>query len=83
MIEHSLVRATVIPEILRLIANYYNQNEDTALEQFYQSKTAAAYADDDTGLYGQSPLHITGCYIMERDGNLDLERLQAAIAPQE
>ena len=34
------------------------------------------YADEETGLYGQSALHIVGLFIMEQDGNIDESRLQ-------
>ena len=76
MIEHNLVRATVTPEIVRLISQYYKISENEALMRFYQSKTAENYADEDTGLYGQSALHIVGLFIMEQDGNIDESRLQ-------
>ena len=76
IIEHNLVRATVTPEIIRLISKYYKISENEALQRFYQSKTAENYADEDTGLYGQSALHIFGLFIMEQDGNIDESRLQ-------
>ena len=76
MIEHNLVRATVTPEIIRLISKYYKISENEALQRFYQSKTAANYADEETGLYGQSALHIAGLFIMEQDGDIDKSRLQ-------
>ncbi len=71
MIEHNLVRATVIPEIVRLICCYYGIAEGEALQRFYESKTAANYADEETGLYGQSALHIAGLFVMEQDGRMD------------
>ena len=76
MIEHNLVRATVTPEIIRLISKYYKIGENEALQRFYQSKTAENYADEETGLYGQSALHIAGLFIMEQDGDIDKSRLQ-------
>lgn len=76
MIEHNLVRATVTPEIIRLISKYYKISENEALQRFYQSKTAENYADEETGLYGQSALHIAGLFIMEQDGDIDKSRLQ-------
>lgn len=76
MIEHNLVRATVTPEIVHLISKYYKISENEALQRFYQSKTAENYADEDTGLYGQSALHIFGLFIMEQDGDIDKSRLQ-------
>jgi hypothetical protein len=76
MIEHNLVRATVTPEIIRLISKYYKISENEALQRFYQSKTAENYTDEETGLYGQSALHIVGLFIMEQDGAIDKSRLQ-------
>ena len=76
IIEHNLVRATVTPEIIRLISKYYQIGENEALQRFYQSKTAENYADEETGLYGQSALHIVGLFIMEHEGNIDESRLQ-------
>lgn len=75
-IKHNLVRATVTPEIVRLITKYYQISENEALQRFYQSKTAENYADEETGLYGQSALHIVGLFIMEQDGDIDKSRLQ-------
>ena len=76
MIEHNLVRATVTPEIVQLISKYYKISENEALMRFYQSKTAENYADEDTGLYGQSAFYIVGLFIMEQDGNIDESRWQ-------
>ena len=55
---HGLIRATIIPEIIRLIEEKYSVNEDEALDMFYRSATGASLADDETGLYGQSALYI-------------------------
>ncbi|MDD4097845.1 MAG: hypothetical protein PHC30_03655 [Lentisphaeria bacterium] len=74
MIEHNLVRATVIPKIVKLICRYYSIDEDLALQRFYESKIAKNYTDDETGLYGQSALHIAGLFVMEQDGQLDADR---------
>lgn len=75
MIEHNLIRATVIPEIVKILARYYKIDEDEALKRFYESATGANYGDDETGLYSQSALHIAGLFIVEQDGSLDLSRL--------
>ncbi len=75
MIEHNLVRATVIPEIIKLLSQYYGIDENEALERFYESNTAGAYADEETGLYGQGALHIAGLFIVEQDGEIDFSRL--------
>ena len=78
MSKHCLVRATVTPHIVTILSRYYKTNNDRALRRFYTSKTAANYADDETGLYGQSALFIAGMFIMEHDGTIDLDRLGAA-----
>ena len=75
MREHSLVRATVTPQIVSILGQYYGIDPDEAMRRFYESKTAANYADDETGLYGQSALFIAGMFIMEQDGQIDLKRL--------
>ena len=75
MIEHNLIRATVIPEIVKILCRYYNISEDEALKRFYESNTAANYADEETGLYGQSALYLAGMYIEEKNSSVDLERL--------
>lgn len=75
MIEHSLVRATVTPQIIAILSRYYKTGPDETLRRFYESRTAANYADDETGLYGQSALYIAGMFIMEQDGTIDETRL--------
>lgn len=57
---HATVKATILPEIIKLICSDKNVSEEQALDMFYASKTGESFADDDTGLYGQSPLYIYG-----------------------
>lgn len=75
MIEHNLVRATIIPQIVKILCHYYNISDDEALKRFYESATGANLADEETGLYGQSALHIAGLFIVEQDGDIDRSRL--------
>ena len=75
MFEHNLIKATVIPDIDRIVSKYYDITEKEALKRYYQSKTAANYDDEETGLYGQSALFIAGLFIMEQDGSVDLSRI--------
>ena len=63
--DHSITRATILPVIIKLIMDDYHMDENTALQSFYNSATGAAFADDETGLYGQSPLFIFGLYRQE------------------
>lgn len=65
MCEHHLIRATIIPEVVRLIAERFGVSEDEALARFYQSATAQNLADEENGLYGQSALFIFGQYLQE------------------
>ena len=74
-IEHCQVRSINVPEIVKILCHYYNISEDEALKRFYESATGANYADDETGLYGQSALHIAGLFIVEQDGDIDHSRL--------
>ena len=74
-IEHCQVRSINVPEIVKILCHYYNISEDEALKRFYESATGANYSDDETGLYGQSALHIAGLFIVEQDGDIDHSRL--------
>ena len=59
---HATVRATMLPEIIKLICKKHDWSEEYALDQFYNSATGASFADDETGLYGQSALFIYGLF---------------------
>lgn len=65
--KHSTVKATILPTVIHLIMEKYNLTEAEALDAFYRSATGAAFADDETGLYGQSPNYIFGLYVQERE----------------
>ena len=65
---HTLIRATLVPAIVAFLAMHYHVSEGDAMEMFYRSKTADAFADDSLGLYGQSALSIAVDVIQERDG---------------
>lgn len=66
-IEHSLIRATNIPEIVKMISKEYGIDENESLQRFYASKAGANYTDDKTGLYGQSVLYIFTMFKEEND----------------
>lgn len=59
---HATVRATLMPEIIKLIMEKYSLSEAEALDKFYNSAAGASFADDETGLYGQSALYIFGLF---------------------
>lgn len=64
--NHYLIRATIIPEIVKMIAEHEKIGESKALEKFYTSDTGKSLADDTTGLYGQSILYIYNLYLDEQ-----------------
>ena len=65
--NHSTTRAMILPEIIRKIMAHDHLSEDEALRAFYSSATGASFADDETGLYGQSPNYVFGLYLEEKD----------------
>lgn len=64
--SRTLYNATVIPEIVMLIAKDSGLSEDEAFGAFYRSQTAEALNDPETGLYGQSALFIFSLYKEEK-----------------
>jgi len=62
----SLLRATLTPNIVEMIEQEYDISEPEALERYYKSTTAANFADDETGLYGQSALYVFSLYVQEQ-----------------
>lgn len=65
--NHAATRAMILPVIIRLIMERFNLDENEALRAFYHSATGASFADDDTGLYGQSPNYIFGLFLQEQN----------------
>lgn len=65
MNDHTLIRATLATAIVGILAAHWNVSDDEAMRRFYASKTALAFADDATGLYGMSALNIAGSCIVE------------------
>lgn len=65
--EHSTTRATILPTIIGLMMERYRYTEEEALDRFYRSATGASFADDETGLYGQSPNYIFSLFVQEQE----------------
>lgn len=63
---HELIKATLIPDIIKMIQVEYKISEDEALERFFKSITYLNYDDDETGLYGQSALYIFSLFLEEQ-----------------
>lgn len=75
--NHSATRAIILPEVIRKIMVHDHLSEDEDLKAFYSSAAGASFADDETGLYGQSPNYIFGLYLEEQR-----ERAQVQQEPQ-
>jgi hypothetical protein len=60
--DHALVRATILPQIIEKIEEKYNVGENEALKMFYSSGVGRLFSQEDTGLYGQSPNYIYGLF---------------------
>lgn len=69
MIEHSLVKATIIPVVIKMIQEKYSLSEEEAFNEFYLSRTAKNLSDESTGLYGQSPLFIFSLFEEEKQNS--------------
>ncbi len=82
MIQQELIRATIIPVIIQIISAYYNISQKEAFHLFYNSNTGKCLADDETGLFAQSPLSLVCMYIQEKEGDdsVSLERLEQAMS---
>jgi len=73
---HGTIRAATLPAIIRLISERYCVNDNKALKMFYESHIGACYADDESGLYGQSALYVFSLFCEEIDTsstNSDME----------
>ena len=64
---HATVKSILVPEVVRMISEYYHITEYEALDRFYHSATSESLDDDETGLYGQSALYIFGLYVEEQN----------------
>jgi len=56
--SHGTIRAVTLKTVLKYIIDYYSVDENSALKMFYESHIGECYSDNQTGLYGQSALHI-------------------------
>lgn len=61
--SHETVRVLIIPETICLIS------EKGTLDKFSTSATGISYADDRTGLYGQSALYVFGLFCEDMKKN--------------
>lgn len=60
--EHVLAKIILITKVSELIAKEYKLPLDEARNRLYQSEIIDLIEDDETGLYGESPLYIFSLY---------------------
>ena len=63
--SHGTIRAATLKTTMQIIMEHFNCTENEALKKFYESHIGACYADDSTGLYGQSAFYIASLYLNE------------------
>jgi len=64
---HGTIRASTLKTIIPLIMERFLCGENDALKMFYESHTGKCYADDSTGLYGQSAAYMFSLFCEEID----------------
>jgi hypothetical protein len=71
---HGTIRAATLKTILPMIMEREACDENQALKRFYESHIGSCYADDETGLYGQSALHVFSLYEAEQEEDEDMKK---------
>lgn len=56
--EHVLAKTLIIIDVIELISKHFKVTLDEARDLFYKSDVIDLLDDDETGLYGQSPLFV-------------------------
>jgi len=62
---HGTIRAATLKTIIPLIMENLKCGENEALKMFYESHIGKCYADDSTGLYGQSAAYVFSLFCEE------------------
>jgi len=62
---HGTIRAIRLKTIIPLIMEKLKCGENEALKMFYESHIGRCYADDSTGLYGQSAVYVFSLFCEE------------------
>lgn len=55
--EHILAKTIIITKVTELIAKKYKTTLEEARNELYNSNIVSLIEDDETGLYGESPLY--------------------------
>lgn len=65
--EHTLAKTIIITKVIELIATNQQISLSDARDIFYNSETITLLNDDETGLYGDSPLYVYSLF--EKENN--------------
>lgn len=64
MMNHVLSKTLLITKVTELIASEYKLPISEARDRLYRSSIINAIDDDDSGLYGESPLYVFSLFKM-------------------
>lgn len=67
---HSLAKSIIISNVIELISKEYKVTLDEARDLFYNSDVIDLLDDDETGLYGQSPLFVFSVFERHYKNNM-------------
>ena len=64
--EHLLAKIILITNVTELIAKKYSISLAEARDELYSSEIIGFIDDDETGLYGESPLYVFSLFEKEK-----------------
>ena len=67
--EHVLSKTILITKVIELIAEHYRVSIKEARNMLYESSVIGLIEDDETGLYGESPLYVFSLFEKTRKQN--------------
>ena len=65
--EHLLAKTLLITKVTELIAKKYSISLAEARDELYSSDIIGFIDDDETGLYGESPLYVFSLFEKEKN----------------
>ena len=65
--EHLLAKTLLITKVTELIAKKYSISVADARDELYSSDIIGFIDDDETGLYGESPLYVFSLFEKEKN----------------
>ena len=69
---HSLVKTIIITKVVELIAAKHKLSINEARDRLYDSRLIKIINDDESGLYGESPLYLFSLYENELNKRKEL-----------